>query len=240
MTEFRNQLIRIHKQIYRQNVRRVRKSLGYDPGVEIYAEDYSRYLKTYEKIADKTELVKKVLAADLVFHGDYHTLKQSQLCVLSILREIEDKRDIILCLEMFHGSDQKLIDQFLFGDLSEKLFLKKIDYAAKWLPGSFGFHNTPRKIPADLLEPVADEVRDLAVRAWRALECRDYARVDFRLDEHDRPYVLEVNPNPDISKDAGFAAALTAGGMDYPRFVWTMLKNAAARRDKNGIKNCEC
>lgn len=107
-----------------------------------------------------------------------------------------------------------------------------VDYEAKWVPGSFGFHNTPRKIPADLPEPVACRIRDLAVKAWHALDCRDYARVDFRLDEQDRPYVLEVNPNPDISPDAGFAAALAAGSIEYDRFVWTMLQNAAARRDK--------
>lgn len=114
---------------------------------------------------------------------------------------------------------------------------KIVDYAAKWLPDSFGFNNTPRKIPADLPEPVAQEVRDLAVRAWAALSCRDYARVDFRLDERMQPYVLEVNPNPDISMDAGFAAALAAGSVAYDRFVWLMLQNAAARRDKQKIPN---
>ena len=132
MTTLREQLIRIHRKNYLNNVKLVRESLGHNPGVKIYARDYSRHLKTYEEVSNKTELIKKVLAADIVFHGDYHTLKQSQLSVLSILHEIKDKRDIILCMEMFHGSDQKYINRFFSGELSENMFLKKIEYTKKW------------------------------------------------------------------------------------------------------------
>lgn len=106
---------------------------------------------------------------------------------------------------------------------------KIVDYAAKWHPDSFGFNNTPRKIPADLLHDVAEHVRSLAVAAWRALGCRDYARVDFRLDEDLNPYILEINPNPDISPDAGFAAAIAAGNIPYQQFVRAMIENAHVR-----------
>ena len=132
MTKLRDQLIRIHKNTYRQNVKLVRESLGYSPGVDIYARDYSRHLKTYEKVSSKSNLIKKVLSANIVYHGDYHTLMQSQRSVLRVLREVNGKRDIILCLEMFHGSDQKYIDRFLAGELTENMFLAKIDYEQKW------------------------------------------------------------------------------------------------------------
>lgn len=105
-----------------------------------------------------------------------------------------------------------------------------VDYAAKWLPETFEYQHTPRIIPARVTEETAASVRDAALRAWSALGCRDYARVDFRLDERDQPYVLEVNPNPDISADAGFAAALAAGGVGFTEFVLAMLDNALARR----------
>lgn len=117
------------------------------------------------------------------------------------------------------------IDFSAFADGQHKI----VDYAAKWDAGSFGFHNTPRKIPADLPADVAERVRELAKAAWAALGCRDYVRVDFRLDERLNPYILEVNPNPDISPDAGFAAALDAGGIAYERFVAMMLENAEGR-----------
>lgn len=104
-----------------------------------------------------------------------------------------------------------------------------VDYDAKWQKESFGYNNTPRKIPADLPEPVARKVETLTAAAFNALGCRDYARVDFRLDEDLRPYILEVNPNPDISPDAGFAAALQAAGIPYDRFVWTVVSNTQDR-----------
>jgi len=106
---------------------------------------------------------------------------------------------------------------------------KIVDYAAKWHPESFGYNNTPRKIPADLPEMTAERVRELAVAAWRTLGCWGYARVDFRLDDQLKPYILEVNPNPDISPDAGFAAAIAAGGIPYERFVWSVISNAQSR-----------
>ncbi len=132
MTKLREQLIKIQKKNYRKNVKLVRESLGHNQGVEIYEREYLRYVKSYAEVSNKSDLIKKVLAADLIFHGDYHTLLQSQRSVLKILREIEGKRGIILCLEMFHGSDQKRIDRFMAGELSEKSFLIKIDYAKKW------------------------------------------------------------------------------------------------------------
>ncbi|MCE5187500.1 MAG: ATP-grasp domain-containing protein [Planctomycetaceae bacterium] len=113
---------------------------------------------------------------------------------------------------------------------------KIVDYAAKWHPDSFGFNNTPRKIPADLPQQTAKRVRSLAVAAWDALGCRDYARVDFRLDETLNPYILEINPNPDISPDAGFAAAIAAAGIAYERFVEMMLDNAQKRLSLRNIK----
>jgi heme-binding uptake protein ChaN (Tiki superfamily) len=132
MTKLRDQLIRIQKKNYCRNLNLVRESSGYNPGIKIYEKEYLRHLKSYEEISNKAELIQKVLTADLVYHGDYHTLKQSQHAVLRILREIKGKRNIILCLEMFHGRDQKYIDRFMAGELSEKMFLERIDYARKW------------------------------------------------------------------------------------------------------------
>jgi D-alanine-D-alanine ligase len=110
---------------------------------------------------------------------------------------------------------------------------KIVDYAAKWHPDSFGYNNTPRKIPADIPAIVAERVRSLAVAAWQTLGCWGYARVDFRLDDQLNPYVLEVNPNPDISPDAGFAAAIAAGGIPYERFAWSVISNAQSRLSSN-------
>lgn len=104
-----------------------------------------------------------------------------------------------------------------------------VTYAAKWLPETFEYQNTPRIIPAPIPKRVADKVRRIARHAWEALGCRDYVRVDLRLTEELEPVVLEVNPNPDISPEGGFASAIEAAGMTYDMFVKTILENALTR-----------
>lgn len=107
-----------------------------------------------------------------------------------------------------------------------------VGYEAKWQEDSFEYQNTPRIIPAPLPKRLAERIRALAVASCRALHCFEYCRVDFRLDRANRPYVLEVNANPDISPDAGFAAALEAAGISYQAFVKLQIDNAIARGQK--------
>jgi len=101
-----------------------------------------------------------------------------------------------------------------------------VDYAAKWHADSFAFNNTPRMIPAPISDSAARRVRQQALAAWNAIGCAGYARVDFRMDAAERTYVIEVNPNPDISPDAGFAAALEKNEINYESFVRLLYDNA--------------
>ncbi len=89
-----------------------------------------------------------------------------------------------------------------------------VDYEAKWLEGSFAFAHTPRRFVEDATEAdLASDLRRLAADCWRLFGLRGYARVDFRVDEAGRPWVLEVNANPCLSPDAGFMAAAAQGGL---------------------------
>jgi D-alanine-D-alanine ligase len=107
-----------------------------------------------------------------------------------------------------------------------------VGYEAKWREDSFEYHHTPRIIPAPLPKRVAERVRELAAASCRTLSCLEYCRVDFRLDKANQPYVLEVNANPDIAPDAGFAAAIKAAGISYPAFVKLEIENALTRGRK--------
>jgi len=104
-----------------------------------------------------------------------------------------------------------------------------VDYAAKWLTDSEEYKNTRRVVPAEVDTVLAEEIRRIALEAWRVLDCRDYVRVDMRTDDASRPFILEVNANPDISPDAGFAAALSAAAISYDEFVSRIVHNAAER-----------
>jgi len=104
-----------------------------------------------------------------------------------------------------------------------------VDYAAKWLTDTVEYKNTRRVVPAEVDNNLAEEIRRIALGAWRVLDCRDYVRVDMRTDDAGHPFILEVNANPDISPDAGFAAALAAAGISYDEFVRRIVHNAAER-----------
>lgn len=111
---------------------------------------------------------------------------------------------------------------------------KIVDYAAKWLKESEEYAKTRPVCPAELGSEVKSRVENAALKAYRALECRDYARVDIRLESKtETPYVLEVNPNPDISPEAGFARSLKAAGIPFEVFIKKILGFALERAGKS-------
>ncbi len=101
-----------------------------------------------------------------------------------------------------------------------------LTYAAKWATGSPEDLATRPRCPAEIDARLADRLAKLAVAACRATACRDYARVDFRLDARGEPMILEVNPNPDIGPSAGWARALRASGRDYGETLDVLARNA--------------
>lgn len=89
-----------------------------------------------------------------------------------------------------------------------------VGYSAKWAEGSFEYENTPRRFEFESADrPLVDAMVELGKRCWRLFGLRGWARVDFRVDESGRPWVLEVNSNPCLSPDAGFAAAVGRAGI---------------------------
>jgi len=63
----------------------------------------------------------------------------------------------------------------------------------------------------------------MALRCWQCFGLKGYARVDFRVDENGNSFILEINANPCISPDAGFAAALDRAQIDYSYAVEQIL-----------------
>ena len=105
--------------------------------------------------------------------------------------------------------------------------MKILDYRAKWVEGSFEYENTVRNLNLDPHDAgLVTLLRDTALQCWRLLGLRGYARVDFRVDQEGRPWVLEINANPCLSPDAGFAAALDHAGITYNRAINDILRDA--------------
>jgi D-alanine-D-alanine ligase len=105
---------------------------------------------------------------------------------------------------------------------------KIVGFSAKWFKESEEYKKTKPVCPA-LLEPsVENYVEEIALRAYKAVYCRDYARVDMRLRDNS-PWILEVNPNPDISPEAGFPRSLKAAEISYEQFIEKIIKFAMQR-----------
>ncbi len=105
-----------------------------------------------------------------------------------------------------------------------------VSYAGKWLEESQEFAGTVPVCPAPLRAKEEFLIRDVALRAYKILECRDYARVDIRLRDG-IPYILEVNANPDIAPDAGLARAAQVAGIPYPKLIGRILEMALKRKE---------
>jgi D-alanine-D-alanine ligase len=104
-----------------------------------------------------------------------------------------------------------------------------VTYEAKWAPGSSDDIATPPRCPADVSPDLKDLLGDLARRAFRLLGCRDYARVDFRVNPEGKPFILEVNPNPDFNPSAGLSGAIVAAGLTHSQVTLQFVDNALAR-----------
>jgi D-alanine-D-alanine ligase len=104
-----------------------------------------------------------------------------------------------------------------------------LTYAAKWDEGSEEDKSSVVACPAPIDEDLAARLASLAVSAFRATGCRDYARVDLRLDPRGEPMILEVNPNPDLSPTAGLPRALRAAGLTYTEAVAAIAREALGR-----------
>jgi D-alanine-D-alanine ligase len=109
-----------------------------------------------------------------------------------------------------------------------------VGYQAKWMPDSPEYHNTPRCFDFSAVDQnVLSTLETLALRCWQSFGLRGYARVDFRVDDQGRPFILEINANPCISPDAGFAAALEQAGMSYSHAVEQILNQRSSPFRKN-------
>ena len=126
------------------------------------------------------------------------------------------------------------ISEIVFGPYFDKKKLWKIvDFAAKWQTNTKRYKQTIGVCPADLPENLTKKIKAAAVRAYKLLKCRDYARVDIRIDEDGKFYILEINSNPSISDstDCGLTRSAKAAGFTYKKLIDFLVKSALERKN---------
>ena len=105
-----------------------------------------------------------------------------------------------------------------------------VTYAAKWSTGSPDDLGTVPVCPAEITPELTKRISHVAWRAWELLAgAEGYGRVDLRVTEDGQPYVLEVNPSPDLSSNAGLARMAQAFGWDYDELVNQIVDEALTR-----------
>lgn len=103
-----------------------------------------------------------------------------------------------------------------------------VGYRAKWDPSAPEYHHTPRSYNhPESDSALIDMITEISLACWELFDLRGYARVDLRVDESGQPYVIEVNANPCLSPDAGFAAAAERAGITPEQAAQRILEDAA-------------
>ncbi len=118
------------------------------------------------------------------------------------------------------------IDFSQMPDTSHKI----VSFQAKWDSHHESYKKTIPICPANLPKEIELKAKEMAILSFKAANCRDYARVDMRLDKKNNLFVLEVNPNPDLSEDAGFARSAKAAGISYQQIFQLIIESALTKK----------
>ena len=106
-----------------------------------------------------------------------------------------------------------------------------VSYRSKWEVGCEEDLGAVPHCPAELEAPLRAEIERIALVAWQAVGGEGYGRVDMRIDRAGRPWILEVNANPDLAPDAGLARMSRVAGRDYAELVRDICRLALERTE---------
>ena len=104
-----------------------------------------------------------------------------------------------------------------------------VGFRAKWTADSAEYAGTISVFSPAITDEQRSELMTLSRRVWDVIGLRDYARVDFRMDADGRIYVLEANPNPDLSVGSGYRRSLEVAQISFADFITRLLDNALRR-----------
>lgn len=113
---------------------------------------------------------------------------------------------------------------------------KIVDYESKWVESSPRYRESNRTFTyTESDQALLNLLRKLAEQCWQLTGLQGYARVDFRVDENNQPWILEVNANPCISPDGGLAAAALYEGLSYQELIMEIIQEAIHDDQKRNL-----
>lgn len=131
MSTPRDELVELHRRLYQRQRRLISQSVqGASAALRAYEGLYRARVRKFERIVPYDEVVRQVAEADVVYVGDYHTLKQAQRSFAKLARRLaQSPRQVVLALEFVQGRCQKHLDDWLARHIDDAAFLARIDYA---------------------------------------------------------------------------------------------------------------
>jgi D-alanine-D-alanine ligase len=187
-------------------------NLSYPCIVKPYSEDGSNGISEESVVHDSASLEKQVANINRLFRKR------------ALVEEFIDGREFNVTVLGTSPPRALPISEIVYSLPPE--MPKILTFSAKWDPQSVYFRGTKAVCPADIDTELRERITQTAILAFRLLGSRGYARVDFRLDSEDNLKIIELNPNPDISPDAGAALQAKAAGLSYSQFIEQIVQLA--------------
>ncbi|RQD68261.1 D-alanine--D-alanine ligase family protein [Desulfonatronovibrio magnus] len=132
-------------------------------------------------------------------------------------------------LETSHGPEILPVAEIIFDGMPCGL-PRIVDYQAKWDEKSASARGTRREFVSEAgQDNIVIMVKNIAIKCWEIFELSGYARVDFRVDPENIPFVLEINTNPCLSLDAGFMASACEAGMKPVQVINSIVQTGFTR-----------
>ncbi|MBN2545561.1 MAG: hypothetical protein JXB50_07180 [Spirochaetes bacterium] len=152
----------------------------------------------------------------------YDNLKQS-----AIVEDFIDGREFHVTLwgnGIIHALPPAEMDFGAFKNIKDRL----CTFDSKFTPGSTHYEQIELRIPAQLDEKQLELLNYTAIKAYKVMGCRDYARIDLR-ECNGIYYVLDINPNSDFSPDTSSIYAAESAGLSYGAIASCLINLAALR-----------
>jgi D-alanine-D-alanine ligase len=144
---------------------------------------------------------------------------------------IEGREFHVALLERSWGVELLPIAELVFEAAPPKIY----GYDGKWTPDSAAYIGTLRRFGLEENEPdLAGRLKQLALACWILFGFSGYARVDFRVDPTETPFIIDVNPNPYLTPDSEDAAAAAEAGLSFKDLVASIVESSFASSQNNG------